>query len=372
MTKILVIEDHAMLRNEIVEMLQLTNYTVCDAPDGQTGLDLAQSEHPDLILCDVMMNNIDGFEVLRRLRGNPETAALPLIFLTARSDRDSMRQGMGLGADDYVTKPFSADELLGAIQTRLSRHNDIKRQAESQIDEAKQRLMRMVTHELRTPLVSINMVLEIISRQMSFLTPQQLQEMLDTLGSGSKRLNRVVEQIVLATQLQTGILSTEAIGESGVAMPLWEIIVASIALGRRFAYKNPNVNVELIERDKSALVLCNLPALKHALAELITNALSFSPDGRSISISQWKSQGMVWISITDQGPGIAPDELQRALENFQQINRDHQEQQGLGLGLGLAHHLIATHGGSLELKSVPGKGTQAIVALPLMSSALDD
>jgi signal transduction histidine kinase len=106
-------------------------------------------------------------------------------------------------------------------------------------------------------------------------------------------------------------------------------------------------------------------ALKHALAELITNAINFSPEGSTVTISQWKTGDTVWLNITDSGPGMEPEKLERALEHFQQINRDSQEQQGMGLGLGLSHHLINAHGGTLEVKSVAGKGTQISIGLPV-------
>jgi two-component system, sensor histidine kinase and response regulator len=365
MTTILVIEDHDTLREQIMQVLQLTQFDVFGAPNGQVGLEMAEEHSPDLILCDIMMGKVDGYEVLQRLRSNPDTATTPFIFLTAKDDRASLRQGMAMGADDFVTKPFTSSELLDAIHMRLERREAIVRDAEKNLDQARQQLMHMVTHELRTPLTSINMVLDIISRQLSFLSPQQLQELLDTLGAGSKRLSRLVDQIVLITQLQAGILEYDVISESGIPMSLWEIMVAAIGLARKFSYRAADVNVEMVDRDKNAVVMCNLMALKHALAELITNALNFSPEGSSVTVSQWIAHGMVWVSITDSGPGIAPDQLKRALEHFQQINRENQEQQGMGLGLGLAHHLIAAHGGTLELKSVTGKGTQAIIALPV-------
>lgn len=365
MAKILVIEDHDTLRCQIMQLLQLTHYEVLGAPNGDTGVKIAQEAQPDLILCDIMMEQVDGFEVLRKVREHPQTTATPFIFLTAKDDRASMRQGMTLGADDYLTKPFTSSELLNAIHTRLERRNAIVRDVEKTLDQARQQLMHMVTHELRTPLSSINMVVDIISRQLNVLEPSQLHELLDTLAAGSKRLSRLVDQIVLVTQLQTGVLSYEVISERGVPMSLWEMMVAAIGLARRFAYKNPNVNIEMLDRDKEAKVACNLLALKHALAELITNAINFSPEGDTVTISQWRAGDTVWLSITDNGPGIDPDELRKALAHFEQINRSHHEQQGMGLGLGLAHHLIEAHGGTLELKSVKDKGTQVIIALPI-------
>ncbi|MEH1781784.1 MAG: EAL domain-containing protein [Nostoc sp.] len=121
MCKILVIEDEVSLREEILDILGAEGFEVVEAEDGQTGICLAQSQHPQLILCDVMMSGADGYEVLSTLRQSLDTALVPFIFLSAKSTRENIRQGMNLGADDYLTKPFSVDELLAAIAARLAK-----------------------------------------------------------------------------------------------------------------------------------------------------------------------------------------------------------------------------------------------------------
>src|SRR5262245_46240309 len=148
MTKILVIEDEASLREDIIEMLELLEYEVAGAENGLVGLQIAEEHHPDLILCDIMMNKLDGYGVLAEVRKNPQLAATPFIFLTAKSDRGSMRQGMEMGADDYLSKPFTSYELMTAIQTRLARQSTLAQNAEKQLDDAREQLMRLVTHEL--------------------------------------------------------------------------------------------------------------------------------------------------------------------------------------------------------------------------------
>jgi DNA-binding NarL/FixJ family response regulator len=121
MTTILIIEDDEQTRENLQTILQMEGYRALSASDGLEGLEVAGRERPDLILCDVMMPGLDGHGVLRKLRDQPETAAIPFIFLTARGERKDLRKGMELGADDYLTKPASVDELLRAVQTRLDR-----------------------------------------------------------------------------------------------------------------------------------------------------------------------------------------------------------------------------------------------------------
>jgi DNA-binding NarL/FixJ family response regulator len=122
MTTLLLIEDNPSLRKNIAEMLTLEGYRVLAAADGATGLQLARADRPDLVLCDIMMPGIDGYEVLAQLRAAPATASLPFIFLTAKGDLPDLRIGMGLGADDYLPKPVARLDLLTAVRTRLQRH----------------------------------------------------------------------------------------------------------------------------------------------------------------------------------------------------------------------------------------------------------
>ena len=365
MPKILVIEDEQPLLNDIMEMLEYSSYDVSGTPDGNEALEFARQHRPDVILCDIMMPGIDGYEVLKQLRQHPLTATIPFIFITAKADRDSMRQGMNMGADDYLTKPFTFDELTTAIETRLQRQQAVVDTVENNVDVLKRQLARMVTHELRTPLISMTTVLNVISRQFGQLSQQELQEMLDTVEAGSNRLSHRVEQLVFTTQIESGLLNAETIQKDELSMPMWEMLTAATNLARRFAYQQPpNVSLDMQHRDRDAQVLCNPAALKQAFAELIANALTFAkPDG-TVTVVQWRADGCVWVNITDNGSGIPAGKLAAALEAFQQVDRDSREQQGIGMGLPLAKRIIEIHGGKLEIQSVVGKGTQVTVSLP--------
>ncbi len=369
MTKVLVIEDERYLLEDITELLQYTDFEVQAANSGTQGLEAAQEYVPDLIICDIMMPDLDGYQVLEQIRNNPDTANTPFIFLTAKADRDSMRQGMDLGADDYLTKPFTSTELLSAINTRLQRQSQIAIHSEQKIESVKRQLTRMVTHELRTPLISINTVVDIISRQLGQLSPSELQEMLDSISAGSKRLSHRVEQMVFITQLEAQMLTHEVIMREGMPMRLWEMLIAANNLARRFAYQQqPNVTIQLEDHDRESVVMCNPPSLKQALAELIANALTFSPENGIVGIEQWRSGGNVYIRIVDQGPGIPEERLAEALGVFTQLDRETREQQGMGMGLALAQRIIEVHGGTLDILSIVDKGTQLTISLPIVTS----
>ncbi len=362
--KILVIEDEKSLREAISEMLAYEGYDVIQARDGVMGVEKASEDHPDLIICDIAMPGLDGYQVLSKIRQEPQTTLIPFIFLTARVERPSMRQGMELGADDYLTKPFTNAELVSAVNTRLSRVKVVSEVTHQEVEQAKKQLTNMVAHELRTPLVSIMMVQDLISRQFDHLDKAEMDELFSIMRSGSDRLSHLVEQMVLKTQIETGIMSEAVLDKSGMDFPMWEILVASINTARRFSYHRGSSNVVLDERNRHVLVRCHKQALIHALAELIANALDYSPEECDVIVSEWTEGDDVWMMIQDYGVGMANDGVHWAMRYFQQIDRDVTEQQGMGMGLPLARQIIEAHKGTFQINSIPCVGTSVTIKLP--------
>jgi DNA-binding response OmpR family regulator len=175
MKKILVIEDEASVRTNILEILQSGGFEVIIAEDGEAGVQLAQQHIPDLIICDIMMPGLDGYFVLTALREQPDTAMIPFVFLTAKTSREDLRQGMNLGADDYITKPFRRTELLEAVTARLEKHTIFLQQYSTHYKHARElqqklqelqllsqtqdRLLKQFIEKLRNPLTNINMAI---------------------------------------------------------------------------------------------------------------------------------------------------------------------------------------------------------------------
>ncbi|MBD2438937.1 PleD family two-component system response regulator [Nostoc sp. FACHB-110] len=152
MTKILVIEDQEDVRKIIVEILKAENFYVMDAENGKVGINLIQTEIPDLVICDITMPELDGYEVVTWTRENSETEAIPFIFLTAKSSQIDMRQGIELGANDYLVKPFTRADLLGAIAAILEKQDIINRQTQKRIRQSYNYINQSLSHELLNPL----------------------------------------------------------------------------------------------------------------------------------------------------------------------------------------------------------------------------
>ena len=264
MTHILVIEDDEAILQNIIDVLELEGYETASATNGAVGINLARRELPDLILCDIMMPIFDGYDVLRELRQDPITAEIPFIFLTALTDRNSMRQGMEMGADDYIPKPFSSEEMLTAIETRLSRVDTFGHLGARELDKAKSSLSRMVAQELQIPLKGINAVIELLSRQRGQLSEQEMDELIELLGTNSRRLTRVVDQLVFTVQIEQGALSHANLSTDGTPMPLRDIRNVAINTARKFAFRNQSLSIQVDEEDAAGMVLCQPAAIGRA------------------------------------------------------------------------------------------------------------
>ncbi|MEQ8973860.1 MAG: response regulator [Coleofasciculus sp. C1-SOL-03] len=207
MAKILVIEDELSVRDNILELLEANNFQVTESDNGLAGIQLATQQLPDLIVCDVMMPELDGYEVLTALRSNPATQTIPFIFLTAKASRDDWRQGMELGSDDYLTKPFTAKELLSAIATRLSKQMAIQQQSEAKLDELRSNITSALPRELQTPLNSIVGTSQTLLAD--YIEAAPVRSMIEDIQASGQQLSRSIQNFLLYAELELAETSSE-------------------------------------------------------------------------------------------------------------------------------------------------------------------
>jgi two-component system sensor histidine kinase/response regulator len=360
---ILVIEDDPSIRESTTEMLEIEGFAAVEADNGERGVELAVYHRPDLIICDIALPGMDGYEVLNSINNMPETRLTPFIFLSAHAEHEDVRKGMRLGADDFLTDPLNHAELISSIKVQLAKRAELTTTIEENLETAKQTLIRIVAHELRTPLVSLKMIEDIISLREDQSPEKEIAPFMDVFSKSTRRMSHLVEQMVLTAEIQSKILTQESIDQHASPVEVGQLLEDSIALGRNFATRETDVLVELNIEAYDTPVMCAPQSLKHALAEILTNAFHFS-DGEPIAVAQWNSENSCRISVTDSGPGMSPETIEKAMRPFEQIDRDRQEQQGFGMGLSLACQIIYIHGGEVGIRSVIGKGTTVTVILP--------
>jgi signal transduction histidine kinase len=351
--------------------LELEGFHVVTASDGAVGVHAGKEHLPDLIVCDLKMPGVGGYDVLRSLRAYEPTSMTPIIFLTGDLNPKTQREGMELGADDFLTKPVDLPKLLAAINSQLQKYEHLKaaQLAERRnLEQARQRLSLMIAHELRTPLMAIDMVQEMLSMGWESLSRDEIELLLVSLRKGTRRLNHLIEQMVLMTQVETGVLNYSLITQFGMGIKLGDLLKNAIDLAQRFDTRRQDTQVVIKEQTADLMVRCDPSSLQHALAEIISNAMTFSPPNGLVLISQWVKDNAYWISISDRGKGMSQQEKILAMQDFQQIDRESREQQGIGMGLPLSKRIVEVHQGRLEINSVPDKGTQVVIVLPVAPS----
>lgn len=366
---VLFVDDDTSLQEIIKQLLEPRGVRVTAAGDGTHAYKLMQDGlHPDVILADLEMPTMTGLELLRQIRKNDAWVQIPFIAISGHKDKSTVRQALTAGVDDFLTKPIDGERLLLTIYNKAKRVQQLTNYAEAAhetLDYIRRDLARMFTHELRTPLVSLNMVIELIKTHRHDMSEADMEELYDTLESGTTRLNRLVEQMVLLIQLDTGELP-KIIEIASKPGPLWDALTAAVSQARTFSPRQRDIEVIYNDGGVSGEVMAEWRTLRHALAEILSNAMSFSPKDSAISVNQWRDNETIALTITDEGPGIPEERQGDIFRRFNQVERELHDQQGIGMGLYLAKSIIDLAGGTLILQSEQGKGTTVTVQFPVL------
>jgi signal transduction histidine kinase len=362
MTRILVIEDDAAIRDTVTDVLEYGGYTVISTGNGITGLALAQSEAPDLILCDIMLPGLDGYGVKLALNEEPRVSSLPFIFLTARTTREDVRQAMAMGADDFLVKPFNSRELLDAVSARLHRNRQIASSRAIELDHVREYINLALPHELRTPLTGILGYLDALKSNFETMKPDAAHEMLDQIERSAMRLNHLIERYVAYAQLRVVASSPDliqALNELAGEVPLSLVIRQVAETQAEQARRSADLTLEL--QPGSAGIIGE--HFERLLTVLLENAFKFSSPGTPVQVNSEMTQTSYMLRVTDRGRGMTADQIARVGLNVQ-FERHHYEQQGVGLGLAIAQQIVRIYGGKLSIRSQPGESTTVTVDLP--------
>ena len=363
--KILVIDDDEDIRNIITLSLKMAGFEIIDARNGLDGLAAIKMHRPDLILCDINMPKMDGNTLLDIIKEDVEFAGTPFIFLTGNTGIDDMRKGMQLGADDYLTKPFTTQELITAVKTRLEKKKSLQKYYEYQFDDIKTNIVRFLPHEFRTPL-SIVIGFSDILKTESSLPSEEVRQIGTMIGNSARRLHRLLENMILFGQLQLLMHDQEKIKKlrSESATSLLDVIQSAAEKQMADRERPGAVHLSL----SNHLVQISSDYLTKIMEELMDNALKFSDRGTEIAISTELMNATVFITIRDEGRGMSQEQINK-VSAFQQFERGFYEQQGAGLGLAIAKILVELHDGSISIDSEEHKGTTVRISLPRVMNA---
>ncbi len=362
MKKVLVIDDEEGLRSLAQTVLGSEGYEVIEAGDGSTGLELARTHLPALILCDVNMGEMDGYVFVERLRQEPLTSAIPVILMTGvMRDYSDVRHAMGGGADDYLLKPFSVDELMVAVRMRLLKQQTIVRRAESKLSDLRASIALSLPHELRTPLVGILGFADLLKEYYETMDRKEIGAMAVDIHKSATRLHGLIENFLIFAQIE--LLGADEGRTSALRLANTEGLQMYVKLlSRRKAeeYHRPN---DLVLDLKEVSGAISTEYFEKIISGLLDNAFKFSEAGTSVHVSCSGDTGWLTVMIEDHGRGMKPEQVS-SVGGYMQFERKMYEQQGSGLGLIIAKRLLEIHGGTLTVESIPGSGTTVSAKLP--------
>lgn len=372
MTKILLIEDEAPLRGEVAEWLTFEDYEVIQASDGIAGVEAVFQHQPDVILCDIMMPKLDGYGVLLETNANPATVATPFIFMTARASHDDLREGMSSGADDYITKPFTRQELLHAIQNQLEKRavreqyhqNQIQQVQQALANEQEKRLVKaklvgMFSHDFRNPLSTIWSSNSLLRDYADRLDAQRRLTHLNRIDASVRQLLQMLDDMLVVTQMEAGSLQFKP-------EPL-DINQTVRTIVEEFQAINSETCNIIYESPVSAVVMADARLIRQIASNIISNAVKYSPHGGDVHITLNQRAGEYILTVQDHGIGIEKEDQENLFNAFQR-GSNVGKISGTGLGLAIVKEAAMIHGGSVHLESELGKGTTitAIIAATLV------
>ncbi|MBL8953479.1 MAG: response regulator [Myxococcaceae bacterium] len=369
---VLLADDNADMRAYVRQLLENDGLDVESVSDGGAALERAMESPPDLVLTDVMMPGVGGFELLEALRSREETRFVPVILLSARAGEESRVEGLGAGADDYLVKPFTAKELLARVRAHLSTSRSRREEARIALglakelklaDQRKDEFLAMLAHELRNPMAAISMALQLLDKSDG--DPARSARHRQTARRQMGHLVRLVDDLLDVSRITNGKieLRREPIDLAHV--------VQSALTAARGAIEGNRHQLTLDIANGPYRMNADATRLEQVIVNLLTNAAKYTDAGGRISVSLAREGHTAVLRVRDTGRGIPHEMLGRVFDLFVQVDPTLDRRTGgLGLGLTLVKKLVAMHGGTVEAHSEGlGKGAELVVRLPVDAPA---
>jgi signal transduction histidine kinase len=361
---ILIVDDEPLLLDLIDDILKTQGYRVIPANSAEDALAMFDNGlTPDLIISDVNMPGMDGFEFYAQIQNRPGKNIIPFIFLSALYEKQIVAHGKELGADDYLMKPFTHEELLSSIKGVLTRSKKINESYYQQVSSTKDKILNMLSHEFRTPLMSILGFSKLLSEDTAQLTEPESKSFLDLIVQGSNRLYALVEDFIQSSSIETGECE-KVYNATKQAEDINDLIERILKKYKTTEPEKEFTITKNIPNEPIYVLICS-SQISTIIQKILDNATKFCYDKSSIEISVESKVDFVELSIKNYGDGVPPDEIDKIFDKFYQVNRKVQEQQSSGLGLFIAKGLATINKCTIELESVEKSHTIFKIKIPI-------
>jgi signal transduction histidine kinase len=354
---ILIVDDLAANRDIMARMLTRDDYAVRTAEGGADALAQLQvtTDLPDLILLDISMPNMNGFEVCRRVKADPKTAHIPVIFVTALNELGDKVEAFEAGAVDYIIKPYKIEEVLARVNSQMTLAQ--QRREIIQLNETKDQLLHTVSHDLKNP---IHVIRGYASLMMEPI-PLKMEEVIDMathIYNSAEKMFTLVTNLLDLTQIESGLL-----------LDLRPLDLREVIESLKQAHELPASEKQISLSFDLPEIAVNIDAdpmrLEQVFSNLMGNAIKYTPDGGRVRLEVTPHDDYVEIAIIDNGLGIPADAIPQLFDKFFRVKSEqHQRQEGTGLGLSITKAITEQHGGEITVDSVLGEGSAFIVRLP--------
>ena len=356
-SRILVVDDISKNLQVVGTILRNEGYHVMPATSGLQALERVSAQPPDLILLDLMMPEMDGLEVCSRLKADPLTRQIPVIFLTASNEMEHLMKGFEAGAVDYITKPFNAPELLARVRTHLELKHARERLRE--MNEEKNEFMGIAAHDLRNPLSAIQGYAEMIIEDAQSLAHRDLEGNGQRIREAAKRMTEMVQKFLDANRIERGELKLNmAISDLS---PLLQSVLETQS--PHATAKGQMIQLEL--PPTPTLALADVSITFQVFENLVSNAVKYSPPGKKIFVRLKAEAGVVRFEVEDQGPGLSKEDQKKLFGKFARLSaKPTGGEHSTGLGLSIVKRLVEAMNGKVWCESELGMGAKFIVTIP--------
>ncbi|MEO8393144.1 MAG: hybrid sensor histidine kinase/response regulator [Chloroflexota bacterium] len=357
-SRILIVDDESS-NIAILSRLFRSEYQTVAVQNGWDALDLLEHETFDLVLLDIMMPQVSGLEVLKSIRENPRTAELPVILISARMDENDIVEGLTIGANDYITKPFRLAELRARARTQVTLkllQDESKRTIEElrAAHEMKDRFFRIASHDMKGPISNLRLVHYLIRKRVD--ENPQAMELISTADANLDNMQNVINEFLDTAALQSGKID----------LRMEEVMVETVMNDVLRQYHLNALKKDIgVDTHIGGVVYADAARLGQALGNLISNALKYSPRQSTITIWTEMTGDSVRICVGDQGPGVPDDERDRLFTQFGKLSaRPTDGESSTGLGLWIAKHLTTLQGGEIGVATPDEGGSIFWIELP--------